>query len=217
MKKCSVEGCERKVSWGGYCGRHVHRVRTHGTPYAYSPYEPNEIVFYDDGTAGIILKSKYGEYRATAIVDKESLPIIKKHKWHFKSDGYACTHVRVNGAYFGKRMHNILTGHEKDVDHIDNDKLNNRMSNLRKCSSKENKRNCPVRCDNKSGVTGVYWRDDSKKWRVYIKYEDKKTNIGHFDNKDDAIRARVQAEMKYFGEFAPQVEKYKHLLEGVAI
>ena len=37
--------------------------------------------------------------------------------------------------------------------------------------------------------------------------------LGHFDNKDDAIRARLNAEVKYFGEFAPQ----KHLYEQYGI
>ena len=47
------------------------------------------------------------------------------------------------------------------------------------------------------------------KWRARITIDDTPIYLGIFENKDDAIRARLQAEKQYFGEFAPQ----KHLFE----
>jgi hypothetical protein len=65
------------------------------------------------------------------------------------------------------------------------------------------------RCDNTSGITGVVWNKGKQKWVAQIQYKNKMRYLGGFINKDDAIYARLQAEQKYFGEFAPQ----KHLYE----
>ena len=59
---------------------------------------------------------------------------------------------------------------------------------------------------------GVGWYKRYDKWRAYIKV-DKNITLGYFENKDDAIRTRLKAEQKYFGEFAPQ----KHLYEQYGI
>ena len=52
-----------------------------------------------------------------------------------------------------------------------------------------------------------------KSWRVYISIDKKSINLGSFANKDDAIKARLKAEAKYYGEFAPQI----HLFEQYGI
>ena len=56
-------------------------------------------------------------------------------------------------------------------------------------------------------VIGVTWYKRDKKWESFITYEQKHIFLGRYDNKEDAIRARLLAEIKYFGNFAPQ----KHL------
>ena len=110
-------------------------------------------------------------------------------------------------------MHTFL-GY-KGYDHIDRNEFNNRKSNLRPCSKSENSRNRSLPKNNTSGIIGVGWHKQSQKWRAVIKYNKQKIELGGFINKDDAIRARLTAEVKYFGEFAPQ----KHLYEqyGVTI
>lgn len=50
---------------------------------------------------------------------------------------------------------------------------------------------------NKSGHKGVAWIDSRQKWRAYIGYKGKQISLGYFDNKDDAISARKNAEEKY--------------------
>jgi len=96
----------------------------------------------------------------------------------------------------------------KYYDHIDRNELNNRKNNLRKATSMENSRNRSTYSSNKSGVTGVYWDKQTNKWMVQIKVNKKGITIGRFADKDDAIRARLEAEVKYFGEFAPQKYLY---------
>ena len=46
-------------------------------------------------------------------------------------------------------------------------------------------------------------------WQVYISINKQRTHLGYFDNKEDAIKTRLKAEIKYYGEFAPQ----RHLFE----
>lgn len=50
---------------------------------------------------------------------------------------------------------------------------------------------------NTSGHKGVAWIKQRNKWRAYIGYRGKQITLGHFDNKDDAIKARKLAEEKY--------------------
>ena len=95
----------------------------------------------------------------------------------------------------------------ENYDHIDKNPLNNRKYNLRQCTFRENMYNRGIRNDNTSGVTGVYFEKQSNKWKAQITSDGIKKYLGRFDNKDDAIKARLLAEQKYFKDFAPQ----KHL------
>ena len=97
----------------------------------------------------------------------------------------------------------------KNHDHIDRNELNNRKSNLRPATVKENARNGPLRSTNTSGIIGVGWRERYQKWQAQITVDYKGIHLGYFTNKDDAIRARLNAEVKYFGEFAPQQHLYE--------
>ena len=60
-----------------------------------------------------------------------------------------------------------------------------------------NARNRGKRWDNKSGVTGVSWREDNKKWRSTITVNRKTKHLGNFKNISDAVKARYEAEIKY--------------------
>ena len=110
-------------------------------------------------------------------------------------------------------MHHVLGC--KGYDHIDRNPLNNRRNNLRKATIVENAQNHSLRKDNKSGFIGVRFNERIKKWEASIQVDKTSIYVGIFINKDDAIVARLEAEAKYFGEFAPQ----QHLFEeyGVTI
>lgn len=107
-------------------------------------------------------------------------------------------------------MH-ILLGF-KWYDHSDRNQLNNRKYNLRQCSRQENNRNKSVRSNNKSGVTGVSFDKRRNKWNVELSDGNFRFRKA-FNNFDDAVKARLEAEMRYFGEFAPQ----KHLFNQYGV
>lgn len=101
----------------------------------------------------------------------------------------------------------------KGCDHIDRNPMNCRKENLREATQQENMRNISLQKNNSSGVTGVGVHKQTGKWRARIMVDYKEIGLGLFDNKNDAIKARLRAEIKYFGDFAPQ----KHLFEQYGI
>ena len=54
---------------------------------------------------------------------------------------------------------------------------------------------------NTSGIKGVYWHKKHKKWQANLQINGKLIYLGLYLNKEDAINARKQAELKYFKEF----------------
>lgn len=91
------------------------------------------------------------------------------------------------------------------IDHIDGDKLNNRVSNLRLCTQSQNTLNRRMHSNNASGLKGVYFNDSSrnkKKWIAQISIDKKKIRLGRFCTKEEAHEAYVVASKKYHGEFS---------------
>jgi hypothetical protein len=93
---------------------------------------------------------------------------------------------------------------ELTIDHIDGNPLNNKISNLRLATKGQNSCNKKLQINNKSGVSGVYFRNDINKWTASIQVCGKKTTLGYWWTKKEAIQARKEAEKKYFGKFRRQ-------------
>lgn len=88
------------------------------------------------------------------------------------------------------------------VDHKDLDKTNNRISNLRLADKSQNACNTNLIDRNTSGTKGVSWHKASKKWRAFVSVDRKVKHLGLFENKQEAIFIRREAEKKYYGDFA---------------
>ena len=215
MRKCSVEGCEAKHSSKGYCFRHAWQMRRHGKILNDNRFVQNKTVDIDENSIGIVLEDRQGNEKGITVVDKHNYEILKNYRWSMSYYGYAVAKRVRCGRH--RMMHLFINPGWEHTDHINRNKLDNRESNLRECTHHQNTYNQPLKTVNTSGVIGVYWDTNRGKWHSFITWNRKRMALGRFDNKEEAIRARVQAEIKYFGEFAPQVDKYKHLLEGVAI
>ena len=119
-----------------------------------------------------------------------------------KKDGYV--KIRLNGTlYLAHRLAWNMTypedpvGPDEQIDHINHNRADDRIENLRKTTNKGNSRNRSLRASSKSGVTGVYWRQDVSKWRATIKVDGLEIHLGFFANLDDAIKARATAEVEY--------------------
>lgn len=83
------------------------------------------------------------------------------------------------------------------TDHINHDKQDNRISNLREVDDAENAKNKRTVPANTSGQMGVVWHKQRQKWQARIKIGRKLRSLGLFDDKEEAIRARKDAEWVY--------------------
>lgn len=96
---------------------------------------------------------------------------------------------------------------EQKVDHINGNGVNNLRSNLRLATQGQNARNNRISTRNTSGVLGVYWRKENNCWAAKIRFNYRLIHLGYFANFDDAVAARLAAEQKHFGEFAPSLSR----------
>lgn len=198
-KKCTVEGCDNKCKCLGYCSRHYQQYKKYGhiTHIGRSEKDINEIVIHED-YAEIILYDKECNEIARAKIDLEDVKKCEKYKWTIKKDDGYVRNLR-NVGY----LHRFIMDCPKDmvVDHINHNKLDNRKENLRVCSESENKFNHKIYKSNTSGYPGVNWHKKANKWRVRIQVEGKEISLGLYENFEEAVRVRKEAEIKYFGEY----------------
>lgn len=141
--------------------------------------------------------------------DLEDYDLIKDYCWYLHK-GYAET-TNKNREIIS--MHQlVLNFTEKVPDHKNRIRYDNRKENLRITSNSENAFNITKRKNNTSGITGVYWEEQKEKWCACI-YKNKKYVLRkYFDNKDDAIKSRLKAELEHY-DIAPQ----RHLFERYGI
>lgn len=99
---------------------------------------------------------------------------------------------------------------ENILDHIDRNRANNRIENLREVTNSCNMKNQKISIRNKSGVIGV--KRSGRRWHAYITSNDVTHKLGIFDNIDDAVRARWEGERKHgFSDCCVGSSAYKYL------
>ena len=129
--------------------------------------------------------------------DLEEYDKIKKYCWRENDKGY------ILAFHKGKdiRMHKLFVNSDF-VDHINHNIADNRKENLRPTTNSQNQMNAKLRTNNTSGITGVHWDKRRRKWIATLTLNKKRIQLGAFNNFDDAVKARKEAEEKYFGEFS---------------
>lgn len=83
------------------------------------------------------------------------------------------------------------------VDHINGNRADNRLVNLRNAVGSDNNRNQKIPSTNKSGVIGVSWSEKPKRWLAKIDVHRRQIYLGYFVNFEDACRARKDAEREF--------------------
>lgn len=148
-----------------------------------------------------ILFTKKGE---PIIIDAVDYELVKDYTWYI-NQGYVHTDVKINGKFQGLLMHRLITNAQSGqlVDHKNRITNDNRHSNLRIATSSQNRINSSIRKDNSSGYIGVYFHKLTNKWAASININKKIVHLGTFTNLQDAITARQEAEVKYYGDFRP--------------
>lgn len=135
------------------------------------------------------------------------------------SRGYV--YVRVDGKEY--LLHRLVFKYVNGVDapaeldHKNQNRLDNRPCNLRQATRAENSRNRAASRNNKLGVKGVYQDKHTGKFGAYMKVNGRSMRFGFHDRLEDAVAARKAAEDKYFGAFAPSNADRAPLLETRAV
>ena len=144
--------------------------------------------------------------KGIALVNNEDYEMLSKYKWQNNQmgKGYAITSIKINNKYSNKYMHQFLIdvsdGYE--IDHIDNNGLNNQRDNLRVVTHRQNMMN-KVKYKNSTSIyKGVCWHKQNKKWQASIRLDKKLHYLGYFiDEKDAAIAYNIKAK-ELFKEYA---------------
>lgn len=133
-------------------------------------------------------------------IDLEDFDKVKDICWWRRKDGYILGRVNNRTVRLHRYLMSCPEGY--DVDHKNHDKSDNRRYNLRITTRSQNNMNKGLQRNNTSGITGVCWDNYYQKWIAQIKVNNKSIRLGGFENFDDAVKTRKEAEDKYFGEYS---------------
>ncbi len=135
--------------------------------------------------------------------DLDDYDKIKDYCWHINKDGYVVTFKRSKPILFHRIIMNE-TNPKIQIDHKlgKNTRNDNRKYNLRLATNQENSMNTGVISSNTSGVTGVYFNKRDKLWQSYITINYQTIHLGCFKIFEDAVKARKEAEERYFGKWS---------------
>lgn len=139
--------------------------------------------------------------------DLDDYDKIKNYCWFYDKRGYVTSSIYQNNKSCMIYLHRIVMEPIADgleVDHKNhpprnNHKIDNRKDNLELVTRSGNNMNKSLHSNNQSGVTGVCWQKGNDKWKAYIGVNGTQIILGFFDDKDEAIRIRKQAEVEYYG------------------
>lgn len=160
-----------------------------------------KLLDYDAETGVLTWKARGPEWD---ISDKE------RKRWNTRYSRKQAFTSRGNHGYFqasvfGKKYlaHRIVwmwvfgRWPENQIDHINRDKCDNRIVNLRDVTQQQNLQNQAIQKNNTSGHLGVSWYKKRQKWQVHITVNSKQKYLGTFESIEDAIAARAAADIEY--------------------
>lgn len=115
--------------------------------------------------------------------------------------------VNINNNFY--MVHRLIWLHatgewpKNEIDHINVNKLDNRLINLREATRTQNTYNRIIKKGNNTGFRGVRFRDDVKKkqFAVCIGFKGRTINLGYYKTAEEAHEVYKKAVKKYHGEF----------------
>jgi hypothetical protein len=156
----------------------------------------------------------YENYDVSGIGNVRNSKTGKVLKASLNSKGYYVVNLCKNGKQKTMCIHRLVgtafinnLDNKPCIDHIDNCKTNNHLTNLRFATCKENNRNASMKSNNTSGNTGVSFHKTMQKWHARICIDGISKHLGYFENKDEAVEARVKAVNLIFKDFAHSSQK----------
>jgi hypothetical protein len=132
------------------------------------------------------------------LISKSKLEYVLRHSWYLDSNGYPMTYTARS-----KTLHKNLLGKQESgyvIDHINRNKLDNRMENLRIITAKENSYNRTKNKNSNNTYKGV--KKSGNKYIATISKDKVKREIGGFETEEEAAKAYDMMAEELFGEFA---------------
>lgn len=147
------------------------------------------------------------------IFDYKDFDFAIRHHWFATGGNYRYLRAKSNGQIIKFHIEimkkEILEFINKNhymkraiVDHRDGDYKNNRRKNLRVRTQSENNMNKNIQSNNKTGIVGVSWHKRDKMWSAKISVNNKSIHLGEYYYLRNAVKSRIEAENKHFGEHA---------------
>ena len=148
----------------------------------------------ENGECIIEIFNKKKEKIYETIIDEENYYDLIKYPWYM-SHNYISGLINKNQCLLHRYVLNYTGKHY--IDHINNNKLDNRKSNLRIVTVEQNSMNRISGKKSSSKYIGVSFNKNTRKWRANIK----RIHLGYFENEIDAAKARDFATKEHFGDF----------------
>ena len=156
----------------------------------------------------------YNNYAVSTFGRVKNVKTGKILKGSVNKDGYLRVNLCDDGVMKTFTVHRLVANAFIDnqddkecVDHKNNNRTNNHISNLRWATNKENNQNSSIRLDNTSKVKGVHFHKRVKKWHAQITIDGIRIHIGYYDDLEDAKIARVNRANEAFGIYTNACEK----------
>jgi len=144
------------------------------------------------------LLSQEGTY--VAKIEHRDVNKVLTRYWSVDEKGYVRTQFPNRTALHNFIMDLNKPSKDREVDHINRDRTDNRRINLRFVNRQLNNLNITKQKNNTSGHTGVAWHKQRGKWRAYIMIDYKQHSLGLFESKTEAIKARKKALKSVFND-----------------
>jgi hypothetical protein len=151
------------------------------------------------------LASELFEYRDGRLYHKVTRRRLKAGTPAGALNGTGYRQMGVNGKYYREHALVFLMHHgyiPPEIDHINGDRADNRIENLRAVTRSQNQYNKAKCRNNTSGHRGVSWHNTSKAWLVRISVEGKNRIVGYFKDLDAAAKASQNARLEHYGTFS---------------
>ena len=188
---CSICGSKEEVWYIGesaFCINHIPQ----NAQKAKSPFR-----FQGDNVYFMLFNQK-GEKVGETLTEKKNFEKVSGYKWSLSSGGYAQAIKNKKTTLFQYLIKENPSPKENKtlIDHINQNKLDNREENLRITSYSVNLHNKKTPPGSKTGVTGVIAKPDRKGYTAQISVNRKFYYLGYFKNFEDAVKARLEGEKR---------------------
>lgn len=197
MKRCKVCGKKQSYLRKGLCHKHYYQVRKYGELLdndATTRLDKHKVVSNENYDEVIVTDNKHNEVKRFKI-DKKDTDKVLRIKWNY---------VFRDNYFVNRKINYRLEYYLLDIDKtknkiifINNDKSDFRRSNLKVIALNEY-RKIFKHAKNTSGINGVMYNSKDNKWIARIGFAGRRIHLGTFRNKEDAIKARKDAENLYF-------------------